>query len=102
MAGSYNHIVENDGNLASNESVVDMLENGGDVFEAVEEMYGMIWWLAAELVNHQHITLIDLEADAIERVEAMKAAVEKARENYKEGITFSQEIHRLSPDQRRD
>lgn len=46
MAGSYNHVVTDSGNLRSPEMVDRMLENGGDVFEAVEEMYGMIWWLA--------------------------------------------------------
>ena len=46
MAGSYNHCVDEDGQLLNNEDLVGMLENGGDVYEAVEEMYGMIWWLA--------------------------------------------------------
>jgi hypothetical protein len=44
MAGSYLHVVGDDGALLSNERVNGMLENGGDVFEAVEEMYGMIWF----------------------------------------------------------
>lgn len=47
MAGSYNHVVTDDGNLRSPEMVNRMLENGGDVYEAIEEMYGMIWWLAS-------------------------------------------------------
>src|SRR3954453_6394436 len=51
MAGSYNHVVTDDGNLGSNQFVADMLENGGDVFEAVEEMYGMIWYLTHHLVK---------------------------------------------------
>jgi hydrogenase maturation factor len=38
MAGSYNHVVTDSGNLRSPEMVNRMLENGGDVFEAVEEM----------------------------------------------------------------
>ena len=53
MAGSYNHVVADNGNLGSNSHVVAMLENGGDVFEAVEEMYGMIWWLATQIANEQ-------------------------------------------------
>lgn len=101
MAGSYNHVVTNKGNLASNRDVVGMLENGGDVFEAVEEMFGMIWWLAAELVNQGRIDLIAIEEDPTRRFEEIKAAVEKARQNYKEGLEFSTEIHKLSPDQRR-
>jgi len=46
MAGSYNHIVTDDGNLISNEEFPNMIENLGDAYEAIEEMYGMIWWLA--------------------------------------------------------
>jgi hypothetical protein len=46
MAGSFQHCVTAKGQLRSPKSVNEMLENGGDVFEAVEEMYGMIWFLA--------------------------------------------------------
>lgn len=46
MAGSYNHVVTTKGKLLDPYSMSQMLENGGDVYEAVEEMYGMIWWLA--------------------------------------------------------
>lgn len=49
MAGSYNHCVNHEGKLLDPESLNDMLENGGDVYEAVEEMYGMIWYLADTL-----------------------------------------------------
>lgn len=49
MAGSYGHVIDEDGGLRSSFDVADMLENGGDVYEAVEEMYGMIWYLATEL-----------------------------------------------------
>lgn len=46
MAGSYNHVVTRQGNLRSNESFIQSIENLGDAYEATEEMYGMIWWLA--------------------------------------------------------
>ncbi len=46
MAGSYQHCVDKAGRLLDPESLSQMLENGGDVYEAVEEMYGMIWYLA--------------------------------------------------------
>lgn len=46
MAGSYNHAVTSKGNLRSNESFVQTIENLGDAYEAVEEMFGMIWWMA--------------------------------------------------------
>lgn len=81
MAGSYNHVVTNKGNLASNERVVGMLENGGDVFEAVEEMYGMIWWLVG---NPRDTSTPELA----------KAGVEEARQNYKEGLKYAKEVNR--------
>lgn len=48
MAGSYNHCVTDAGNLASPERLAGMLDyhDTGDVFEAIEEFYGMVWWLA--------------------------------------------------------
>lgn len=67
MAGSYNHCVNDDGTLRSPEDLAGMLENGGDVWEAVEEMYGMIWHLAG----------------------GNRAQVEHARKNYKFGIKMA-------------
>lgn len=51
MAGSYNHIVTKKGKLVNPESFSGMIENLGDAYEMAEEMYGMIWWLATELVE---------------------------------------------------
>jgi hypothetical protein len=76
MAGSYNHIVKKDGNLASNKHVINMLETGGDVFEAVEEMYGMIWWLASEHMGQE------------------KQVVEDARKNYREGLKIAKKVNK--------
>ena len=47
MAGSYNHVVTDDGRLRNARGINEMLEcMSGDVVEAVEEMFGMIWFLA--------------------------------------------------------
>lgn len=76
MAGSYKHAVTDSGKLLSNERAAGMLENFGDVYEALQEMYGMIWYLAAG------------NADA----------VEEARQNYRTGIeTFSPGISGNGP-----
>jgi hypothetical protein len=75
MAGSYSHVVTNKGKLGNPQRVCGMLEtNSGDVYEAVEEMYGMIWWLAARLTQH----------DAFIEPAGW---VEEARKNYGTGIT---------------
>lgn len=43
MAGSYNHCIdEKSGNLLSPELMDGMIENLGDAYEAIEEMYWMI------------------------------------------------------------
>jgi hypothetical protein len=76
MAGSYGHVTDNGGKLLDPRGVNDMLENGGDVFEAVEEMYGMIWWLATRLSE---------QAGAW----SAESWVEDARESYRQGIRES-------------
>jgi hypothetical protein len=86
MAGSYNHVVKEDGNLESNEAVVDMLETGGDVFEAVEEMYGMIWWLARSLRACQMMNRVDAAQE--------KDIVELAQLNYKRGLEIAKEVNK--------
>ena len=56
MAGSYRHITEDDGSLSGPED--HRLDNLGDAYEAIEEMYGMIWWLAdgdPKRVNQAHL-----------------------------------------------
>lgn len=63
MAGSYNHCVNEDGTLDLPD--LSRIENLGDAKEAIEEMYGMIWWLA----------------------QGQTYAVESARQNYKLGIS---------------
>lgn len=78
MAGSYNHCVNEEGKLLSNEDLNGMLENGGDVYEAVEEMYGMIWYLATMIKD-----------DNWGNWESTKRIVEEARTHYKEGIADS-------------
>ena len=83
MAGSYNHVVNDEGGLISNERVAGMLENGGDVFEAVEEMYGMIWYLGEAIAQGQF-----WEASNPDRGDP-KFWIEEARKNYKEGLVLS-------------
>jgi hypothetical protein len=74
MGGSYSHVVTDHGNLASPDSWY--IENLGDAYEAVEEMYGMIWWLA----NISPRTLDDSRPEEL---------VEMARQKYKEGLELA-------------
>ena len=88
MAGSYNHIVEEDGNLRNDEAVVYSLRTGHDVFEIIEEMYGMIWYLAGGMAG--------LESNEIEpdrQAGITKGLVEAARQNYKEGLNTAREVN---------
>jgi hypothetical protein len=81
MAGSYNHVVKKDGSLLKPERVCGMLDSySGDVFEAVEEMYGMIWYLAEAL---SHCYPWNLEDGGVPHI------VEEARQNYRRGLQMS-------------
>jgi hypothetical protein len=81
MAGGYRHVVDREGNLKSNQEVVDALETGGDVFEAIEEMYGMIWWLAAKAAIRVNPT-------------SMIIAVDEARDNYELGLRIARGVNK--------
>lgn len=69
MAGSYKHCVTDAGELRQG-SFEDMIENLGDAYEAIEEMYGMVWYLAQAF------------SDPV-------GAVDSARRNYQEGLALS-------------
>lgn len=75
MAGSYNHCVTDAGNLYLPHQLAHMLENPGDVYEAVEEMYGMIWWLAHLAPDAGAMSAEDL--------------VDMARKNYALGLALA-------------
>ena len=47
MAGSYLHATTDDGKLRNWKTMAGIAtETQGDAYETIEEMYGMIWWLA--------------------------------------------------------
>lgn len=85
MAGSYNHVIDNKGDLLNNDRMMisgAMIENLGDAYEAIEEMYGMIWWLA----------------NLVEGSTPPEIHVEKARQNYTVGLKLAQQnTNKLGP-----
>lgn len=82
MAGSYNHIVNDEGQLLSNKEFVGMIENLGDAYEMAEEMYGMIWFLAVAL-SKEHNT------DVKRKPTDPDILVKMAAHHYKNGIERS-------------
>lgn len=72
MAGSYNHCVDDEGRFIG----VRLLDHLGDAYEALEEMYGMIWYLASAY-------------GAPTSVEGQREIVEEARASYREGLERS-------------
>lgn len=72
MAGSYKHCVNDDGSFRG----VDLLDHLGDAHEALEEMYGMIWYLADELAG-QYAASTPTEI------------IERARQDYRRGLDLS-------------
>jgi hypothetical protein len=77
-AGSYRHMTLPSGRLRSNESFNGQIENGGDAYEAAEECYGMIWWLARSLAEKYGYT---------DRAAAARF-VKEAQEHYQDGLRF--------------
>jgi hypothetical protein len=51
MAGSWQHMTTRSGKLRNNESFCGLIENLGDAYEAAEECFGMIQWLAEQLAQ---------------------------------------------------
>lgn len=73
MAGSYAHVVNDQGQLISNNDFPHLIENLGDAYEAIEEMYGMIWFLARGLAEEPMTSMV----------------VDQAERNWKRGIQLS-------------
>lgn len=51
MAGSWDHMTVRGGKLRNNETFCNQIENLGDAYEAAEECYGMIQWLADRIAR---------------------------------------------------
>jgi hypothetical protein len=76
MAGSWDHLVQEGHRLP--EDRLGNIENLGDAAEAFEECYGMVWVLAAALVEQ-------LLGEPGTRQEVADM-VEVAQDHYKEGV----------------
>jgi hypothetical protein len=87
MAGSYKHVVNADGTFHG----VSLLDHLGDAYEALEEMYGMVWYLADSLAGRY----------AGEQHRPAEAAdlVEEARQNYTVGIERSPGLNVMELDE---
>lgn len=83
MAGSWSHMTTNDRKLRNVENFHSMLDTGGDVYEAAEECFGMVWYLASALANAY-------AANSLQVIDRDDAAVfvEEAWMNYTEGLAL--------------
>jgi hypothetical protein len=80
MAGSWRHMTTEQGELLNNENFCGMIENVGDAYEAAEECFGMIWWLASAFeesaewgsVTHTREMVLD--------------TIRRAQDHYREGL----------------
>lgn len=79
MAGSWNHMTTGSGKLRNNETFNGMIENGGDAYEAAEECFGMVWWLAERLLAATS------RGGPPERARVL-GFVQAAQENYRAGL----------------
>lgn len=85
MAGSYSHMTSRDGRLLGNERFTGMIENLGDAYEAAEECYGMIWWLAEAIASERQVIRSPGRGNAAGRAE-ITAVIEEARAHWRDGL----------------
>lgn len=91
MAGSYLHATTKKGKLRNNESFIGMVDNLGDAYETVEEMYGMIWWLAEQYAR----SLEDAQGEP-EGTHSTAGMVKDAQEKWAEGMRLSPGVQKES------
>lgn len=75
MAGSYRHLVDDDLRYAG----LDLIENGGDAAEAIENLYGMVCWLASQAALRTGRTYAQVIGDAEANAKAGIALAGDAR-----------------------
>jgi hypothetical protein len=80
MAGSWKHMITDDGRLRNNETFNGMLENGGDCYEAAEECYGMVHYLADQMAQMTRV------GGGMFVARSAGELIEEARENYAHGV----------------
>jgi len=80
VAGSWDHMTTKSGKLRNNESFCDMVENLGDAYEAAEECYGMVYYLARQVANMR--TVYGSFGQTVTREEVIR----EAQDHYKEGL----------------
>lgn len=73
-----------DGQLRNVEEFHSMLENGGDVYEAAQECFGMIWWMASEIDK----LLVDIGSASRQDREGLQIIIATAEANYKDGLNL--------------
>jgi len=83
MAGSWRHMTTRTGELRDPKSFNGMIENGGDAYEAAQQCYGMIWYLAS--VVAQYRSMEAAQAPSPSR-EIMLGVINEARLHYKDGL----------------
>lgn len=81
MAGSWDHMTTSKGKLLNNEQFTQMIENLGDAYEAAEECYGMVWYLASALAN----SYAQGSLQPVKRADAL-SLIEEAEASYQDGL----------------
>lgn len=94
---SYKDITNETGHLKPEDGMAQL--EMAETYEVIEELYGMIWWLAHQCVA-PHIHPEALHSLEFFR-ESMKDVVEAARQHNDEGVEISKTVHRLAS-QRKD
>lgn len=82
MAGSFGHMTNDDGTPVDREFGFQDMTNAGAVL-ALEECYGMIWWLAVYRARLRYATTEPTREQILD-------VIKSAQENYQEGVRLGQ------------
>lgn len=85
MSGSYSHATTDEGKLRHETTMGGAIETPGDAYETIEEMYGMIWFLANRVMRELEMAHGEDEGSFGDGADA----VEEAQQNYRKGLALS-------------
>ena len=82
MAGSWRHMTTKSGELRNPETFNGMIENGGDAYEAAQQCFGMIWYLAGMMATDLNWT----ELTGPPSREQVLGVIAEAEAHYQDGL----------------
>jgi hypothetical protein len=83
MAGSWEHMTTKSGRLLGNERFAQVIGNLGDAYEAAEECFGMVWYLADMIAAQLNGTPRPTRRQTLD-------VIRQAQESYEAGVRMGE------------